>query len=145
MKKGVIRPLAICIFKKKDSILVAEGYDSVRMEHYYRPIGGGIEYGEKSSDAINREVYEEIEAGITNLKYIGTVENIFSFNGDLGHEIVLVYEAEFVDYIFYQKDAFQGKEDDGSIFNLYWLPINDFRNGKLRLVPEALLDLILSK
>lgn len=83
MKKGVIRPLAICIFKNEESILVAEGYDSVKRDYYYRPIGGGIEYGEPGSIAVKREVYEEIEADITNLNYIGTVENIFTYNGDL--------------------------------------------------------------
>lgn len=145
MKKGVIRPLAICIFKNEESILVAEGYDSVKRDYYYRPIGGGIEYGEPGSIAVKREVYEEIEADITNLNYIGTVENIFTYNGDLGHEIVMVYEAEFVDRTIYQKQSITGKEDDGTEFRLFWLPISEFSKGKLRLVPEALIDLIPAK
>lgn len=145
MKKGVIRPLAICIFKNEESILVAEGYDSVKRDYYYRPIGGGIEYGEPGSIAIKREVYEEIEADIINLNYIGTVENIFTYNGDLGHEIVMVYEAEFADRTIYQKQSITGKEDDGTEFRLVWLPISEFSNGKLRLVPEALIDLIPEK
>lgn len=41
MTKGIIRPLVICIFKRDDTILVAEGYDSVKDDYYYRPIGGG--------------------------------------------------------------------------------------------------------
>ena len=41
MKKGIIRPLVICLFKKGDTILVAEGYDPVKDDYYYRPIGGG--------------------------------------------------------------------------------------------------------
>lgn len=40
MKKGIIRPLVICLFKKGDTILVAEGYDPVKDDYYYRPIGG---------------------------------------------------------------------------------------------------------
>jgi len=145
VKKGIIRPLAICIFKNEESILVAEGYDSVKRDYYYRPIGGGIEYGEPGSIAIKREVYEEIEADIINLNYIGTVENIFTYNGDLGHEIVMVYEAEFADRTIYQKQSITGKEDDGTEFKLVWLPISEFSNGKLRLVPEALIDLIPAK
>lgn len=58
MRKGIIQPLVICIFQKDDSILVAEGYDPVKKDYFYRPIGGGIEYGEKSSDALIREVDE---------------------------------------------------------------------------------------
>lgn len=142
MKKGVIRPLAICLFKKGESILAAEGYDSVKKDYYYRPIGGGIEYGEKSLDALKREVNEEISAEIKNINYLGTIENIFTFNGELGHEIVVVYEAEFKDEAFYNMDTFTGKEDDGSVFLLKWIPISKFGTSKLRLVPDGLLDLI---
>lgn len=142
MKKGIIRPLVICIFQKDDSILVAEGYDSVKGDYYYRPIGGGIEYGEKSAEALIREVQEEIETDIFNLKYLGTLENIFTFNGEVGHEIVQVYDASFVDISFYTEDLFEGKEDDGKIFKIMRLPISKFQNGELRLVPDGLLDLI---
>ncbi|WP_223702568.1 NUDIX hydrolase [Sutcliffiella deserti] len=142
MKKGVIRPLAICLFQNNDSILVAEGFDNVSKEYYYRPIGGGIEYGELSSDALRREIKEEIKASITNLKYLGTLENIFKYNGEIGHEIVMIYDATFVDTSFYKKCSFDGQEDDGTIFTLYWKPVSEFQKGKLRLVPEGLLGLI---
>ena len=142
MKKGIIRALVICIFQKDDSILVAEGYDPVKGEYFYRPIGGGIEYGEKSAEALIREIREEIDTEIFNLNYLGTVENIFTFNGEVGHEIVQVYDADFVDSIFYTEALFEGKEDDGNIFKIMRLPISRFQNGELRLVPEGLLDLI---
>lgn len=142
MKKGRIRPLVICIFQKDDTILVAEGYDPVKDDYFYRPIGGGIEYGEKSAEALIREIREEIETDIFDLQYLGTVENIFTFNGEVGHEIVQVYNAAFVDTSFYTKEVFEGKEDDGSIFKIRRLPISKFQSGELRLVPEDLLDLI---
>ncbi|RDU37166.1 DNA mismatch repair protein MutT [Neobacillus piezotolerans] len=142
MKKGQIRPIAICVFRKEDSILVCEGFDEVKKEYYYRPIGGGIEYGETSSNALKREVLEEIGASITNINFLGTVENIFTFNGDLGHEIVFVYNSEFVEKSFYEKSSFVGYEDNGAAFSLYWKPISDFTKHKLRLVPEGLLPLL---
>lgn len=142
MRKGIIRPLVICLFRNGNSILVFEGYDSLKGEHYYRPIGGGIEYGETSIVALKREVKEEIGAEITKPKYLGTIENIFTFNGNIGHEIVMVYDAVFVDTSFYSKSSFEGQEDDGTIFKLLWIPLNEFQNGNLRLVPETLLELI---
>ncbi len=142
MKKGIIRPLVICIFQNNDSILVAEGYDPVKGDYYYRPIGGGIEYGEKSTDALIREVREAIETEIFNLNYLGTVENIFTFNGEIGHEIVQIYDASFVNTSFYTRDSFEGKEDDGKTFKVMWEPISKFQNGELRLVPEDLLNLL---
>src|ERR1051325_12102377 len=95
MKKKRIRPLAICIFRNKDRILVAEGYDSVKDEHFYRPLGGGIEFGETSMDTVCRELREELNAEVErgSLKYLGTVENIFTFLGKPHHEIVLIYDG----------------------------------------------------
>ncbi|KAA0955793.1 NUDIX hydrolase [Sporosarcina sp. ANT_H38] len=142
MRKGIIRPLVICLFRSGNSILVFEGYDPLKGDHYYRPIGGGIEFGETSIVALKREVKEEIGAEITKPKYLGTIENIFTFNGDIGHEIVMVYDAAFVDTSFYSKASFEGQEDDGTIFKLLWIPLKEFQNGNLRLVPETLLELI---
>lgn len=142
MKKGQIRAIAICIFRKNDLILVCEGFDELKQAYYYRPIGGGIEYGETSLDALRREVLEEIGAKITNEKLLGAIENIFTYNGDLGHEIVFVYDAEFIDKSFYDKSSFLGWEDNGVSFNLSWKTISDFKNEKILLVPEELLSLL---
>ncbi|RDW17304.1 NUDIX hydrolase [Oceanobacillus chungangensis] len=142
MKRGEIRPIVICIFINNDSILVAEGYDAVKKEYYYRPIGGGIEFGESSSSALIREVKEEIKADINELKYLGAVENIFTYNGDTGHEIVMVYDASFVDKSLYKLDYFEGVEDDGTVFKLFWKPLSNFQDEELRLVPEKLLGII---
>jgi len=55
-----IRPLAICVFRNQERILVAEGYDSVKKQTFYRPLGGRIEFGEWSYETICRELMEEL-------------------------------------------------------------------------------------
>lgn len=55
---------------------------------------------------------------------------------------MMVYEADFKDETFYARDTFSGIEDDGSVFIIKWIPISEFVSGKLRLVPEGLLDFI---
>lgn len=142
MKNGVIRPLVICIFQKGDKILVAEGYDSIRDDYFYRPIGGGIEFGETSSEALVREVEEEMETDICDIEYLGTVENLFTFNGEIGHEIVQVYNAKFVDSDLYEKTTLVGIEDNGETYKAMWKPVSEFQQVKSRLVPGDLLDLI---
>ncbi|RLQ94336.1 NUDIX hydrolase [Falsibacillus albus] len=139
MRKGIIRPIVICLFRYDDKILVAEGIDPADNSYFYRPIGGGIEYGEKSSAALKREVKEEINASIDNLEFLGTIENIFTYNGEVGHEIVQVYDAIFIDDTFYEIPAFEGIEDSGDCFKVMWKPWSDFISGGLRLVPEELL------
>ena len=82
MRKETIRTIAICVFRNGDRILVAEGVDSIKQEHFYRPLGGMIEFGERSDESIRRELMEEINAEVSDLRYLGLLENIF------------VYEAE---------------------------------------------------
>src|SRR5215216_5710043 len=90
-----IRPIAICVFRHHNCILVAEGYDPVKEEYFYRPLGGGIEFGENSAETIYREILEEINVEVDreSLQYLGALENIFNFNGAMGHEIVLIYDG----------------------------------------------------
>jgi 8-oxo-dGTP pyrophosphatase MutT (NUDIX family) len=141
MKKPRIRPLAICIFRHQDKILVFEGHDQVKRETFYRPLGGGIEFGETSLDTVRREIWEEIGQEIRDLRYLYTLENIFILNSEPGHEIVLVYDGEFVDQVVYEKEEFQGFEDlDHPPFRALWKQISDFGPGKDILYPDGLLE-----
>src|SRR5690349_6932913 len=89
------RPIVICLFRNEGRILADKGVDSVKGQEFYRPLGGMIEFGEHSIDAINREIFEETKQEVRNLKYLGALENIFTYEGKAGHEIVIVYDGEF--------------------------------------------------
>ncbi|WP_460164643.1 NUDIX domain-containing protein [Pseudomonas sp. S2_F03] len=52
-----------------------------------------MEFGETSAQAIVREVQEELGLAITDVRLLGTLENIFTYAGRPGHEIVQVYDA----------------------------------------------------
>jgi 8-oxo-dGTP pyrophosphatase MutT (NUDIX family) len=138
-----VRPLAICLFRNGDRILVGEGYDVVKKQVYYRPLGGAIEFGEFSHDAIVREIREELGAEITNLRYLTTLETVFTCDGQPGHEVVIVYEAAFVDKSIYEKPALSGIEDGGLHFEAVWKPLEDFLSGDPPLYPEGLLEFLL--
>ena len=51
-KSDSIRPIALGIAKKDNKILVGIGYDKVKKQTFYRALGGGIEFGETSKDAV---------------------------------------------------------------------------------------------
>lgn len=110
MKQGQIRALVLCLFRNGDRILVARDRDSVKQSDYYRPVGGGIEFGETSRDALIREMREELGAEIEQLEWLGTLENIFTLEGELGHEIVLIYDAKFGDRTLYTQPTLTGSE-----------------------------------
>jgi len=143
-KKQRIRPLAICVFRHNNCILVAEGYDSVKDEYFYRPLGGGIEFGETSLETICRELMEEINAEVDrqSLKYLGTVENIFHFNGLAGHEIVMIYDGVLKDPGLYEQTLILGKEGNGEDVQAVWKSVNEFREGKSILYPTGLIEIL---
>jgi 8-oxo-dGTP pyrophosphatase MutT (NUDIX family) len=142
MKPGKVRPIAICIIRKDSSILVAEGDDTVKKQVFYRPLGGTIEFSEYSRDTVVRELREEIGAELTDVRYLGTIENIFTYNGQTGHEIVLVYEGTFADRSFYEKESIEGVEIDDSPIRAVWKSLTDFENGQAPLYPDGLLELL---
>jgi 8-oxo-dGTP pyrophosphatase MutT (NUDIX family) len=139
-----IRPVAICVFRKVDRILVAEGYDPVKDEHFYRPLGGGIEFGENSKDTIRRELMEEVqlEADDDSLRYLGAVENVFMFNGAAGHDIVLVYDGILKDASMYAQECIHGREANGEPIRAVWKSLDEFGEGKAILYPTGLLKLL---
>lgn len=135
-----IRVIAICLFHDDGSILVAEGIDSAKNERFARPLGGGIEPGESSRDAIIREIHEETGQEITNLRLLGVLENLFTYDGKSCHEIVFVYDGSFADTAIPSRGEIPMVEG-GWRGTARWRPLNSF-DEQCRLVPEGLSDLI---
>src|SRR5690348_666229 len=142
MSKHKIRPLAIGIFRRDDRILVCEGYDPIKQQTFYRPLGGGIEFGEQAAETVVRELREEIGAEMINPRYLGALENLFIYNGKPGHEIVLVFAGELTDPALYERETWIGQEDDGEAFTVVWKPLADFAAGRALLYPDGLLALL---
>jgi ADP-ribose pyrophosphatase YjhB (NUDIX family) len=137
-----IRPIVIGIFRRANRIMVFEGYDPLKKETFYRPLGGEIEFGEKASDALRREIQEELGADITNIRFLGVLENIFVFNGEPGHEIVMLFEGEFTDQSIYQQEKLTANEDNGMSMNVWWMPLTAFSSGAAPLYPLGLLEFL---
>lgn len=141
MSGSRIRPLAICIFHHHGKILVNPFYDAVQEQTLFRPIGGGIEFGERSRDAIIREVQEEVGLSISDVRLIGTLESIFHYAGKPGHEIVQVFDARFDDAHVYERPWLEGHESDGAPFRAIWCSGASFTDTS-PLVPEGLVELL---
>ncbi|MCY4018187.1 MAG: NUDIX domain-containing protein [Chloroflexi bacterium] len=143
-KKRRIRPLALCVFFRDDKIFLAQGYDSHERAIFYRPIGGKIEFGERGREAVARELREEINAEVTDLKYLGALENLFVYEGLAGHEIALIYQGRFLDGRF-DNDEFRvrGRHKDKVLYEAAWMPLELFRGETATaLYPSGLLELL---
>lgn len=142
-RKPRVRPLALCIFQRDDAIFVAEGRDKVKDETFYRPLGGRIEFGEYAADTVRRELMEEIGAEVRDLQYLGTLENIFIYQGEPRHELVLMFEGAFCDERLYDADRITDAYSDGELlFHAMWKPLSGFRTGAALLYPLGLLELL---
>ena len=91
---NVTRPCAFVFLRSGERMLVSEMVDDLHGT-FYRPPGGGIEFGEHSRDTVVRELREELDLAIDreDLTLLGVVENAFEFRGDAHHEICFIYGA----------------------------------------------------
>jgi hypothetical protein len=102
--KDRIRPIAICLFRNDDRILISEAFDSSKRYYYCRPpLNRAIEYGERSRDAMMQEIKEEIDVEIKNLKSVAVLESIFAMKGIKGVRLFLSMSPNLLRKIFIGK------------------------------------------
>ena len=92
---------------------------------FYRLLGGGIEFGETSAETIKREFMEELGVEVEVQERLDVEENIFTFNGNQGHEIVFLYNAKFKDESLYAKTDFEFIEEGATIETVGWVDISE--------------------
>jgi len=135
-----IRFLVLGLIKEQNNrVFLSQGYDQTKQEYFYRALGGGIEFGEKSVEALKREFQEELQADLTNIQYLTCLENIFSFNGKPGHEVIQLYQCDFADPQFYEWEEISFNEGERQKV-ARWVDVDQCRSRHLRVVPEAVLD-----
>ena len=122
-----IRPIVLGLAIKDNKLLVSEGFDKVKNQTFYRCLGGGIEFLEKSTDALKREFKEEINIDIVIKDFLGISENIFTYEDKNAHELVFYYNINILaeDY----KEEYIVTDDNGQT-KAVWIDINEFKNLK---------------
>ncbi|WP_266079830.1 NUDIX domain-containing protein [Haladaptatus caseinilyticus] len=54
---------------------------------FYYPLGGSVEFGEHSEDALRREFHEELGVSLENVAYYETYEDVFASGSVRYYEI----------------------------------------------------------
>ena len=139
---GYVRAKVICVFRNGTRILVEEGYDPTKGERFYVPPGGRIEFGELSEAALRREMKEELGTEISTPRLLGVLENLFTFDGEEGHEVICVYDARLADPSLYDVVRFVGRESNGQAFDAVWLDLESINTQTPAVYPDGLLELV---
>jgi len=139
--EGRIRVKVFCVLRRGPQLLLSFAIDPDTGARYGRLLGGGIEPGERSEDAVRREFHEEISAELTNLRRLGVVENIFTWEGQLHHEVIFVFAADFADRACYARETFVVNEAvcDGPA---EWVDLRRVLSGEVTVYPHEVLPLL---
>lgn len=132
---------AVCVFSNEGRILAVDALDPTKGERFWGPIGGRVEFGEQSGDAIAREIREELSSEVRNLELLGVLESIFTYDGGDGHEIVFVYDGELAESSLYQEATVRGVESNGEEFSAHWIDPAHPDHGR-PIYPDGLIDLL---
>lgn len=131
-----IRVIAIGLLKDdQNRLLVAPVWDDSQAIKGWRPLGGGVEFGERVEDALKREFIEETGLDIEILSKPLVLENIFEHEGAIGHEIVYVYDVN-TDNPF----TFTTIQEGTLTIPIQWIPIQKFKSGEETIYPITLQD-----
>ena len=136
-----IRVKVFCVLRRGSQLLLSFAIDPDTGDRYGRLLGGGIEPGERAADAVRREFQEEIGAELTSLRRLGVVENIFTWQDQLHHEVIFVFAADFADRALYERDSFVVNEAvcDGPA---RWIELQRVLIGDVTVYPAEVLPLL---
>ena len=140
-----IRTQALARIRRADRILVERCRDEVKDETFFRLLGGTVEFGEKAAETVRRELLEELRAEAAVGPLLATFENIFTFEGQPGHEICLIFDTSLLNEQLYALDAWDAEEEtpDGPLVHeVAWKPIAAFGSSGETLYPEELVVLL---
>lgn len=132
---------SLCIVKHGNRLLVSRDPDKVKKDYYFRPLGGSVDFRERSDQTVKREFMEELGVTLINLKYLGAMENIFTMNGEDCHEIDFIYEGDTKEKGIYDRQEIEFIEGGKKALAM-WVDYDEFASGKLRLVPEEIFKFI---
>ena len=135
-----IRPVVLGLAIKNNKLLVSEGFDKIKNETFYRCLGGGIEFLEKSEEALKREFLEEINISITVKDFLGISENIFTYQGKKAHELILFYSIEISNENY--QEEYIVTDDHGKTV-AKWIDIDEFKNKNKILYPEEVFKYLI--
>ena len=103
--------------------------------------GGRIKIGEKSIDAIKREIKEELnfDIDVNKLTFVKVIENFFMLDTNKFHELFFVYKYNVSEKEYEVLSNIKNNQDN---INSYFEFVNLNNLGNINLLPVEIIELI---
>jgi len=135
--------LAVIRHPRNDTILAVCFHREQTGEPYYRPAGGGIDYGETSREAVHREIREELDVEIESHRILDVTENIYTGEqGEIGHQIMFLWEVSFVDPTLYDREIFVVTDGERPPLEAHWVSPKELAERGIHLFPAPLRGML---
>jgi len=141
MDEPKIKVKAMCLLTQDGFILVADGNSmssnvrKVVPGNFYRVLGGSMNFDETVEEAVRREVREETEIEIEDLKFLNVVENRFVYAGEKGHEVVFLFQGKPKEDNLDKNKIIHAVDGDYE-FDAVWVSIPELLKGPKPLYPD---------
>jgi len=137
---GVFNFRVAGVFIQNGMVLVHRGRD----DDFYALPGGRVEMFEETSDALAREMREEMNADVLIKRLLWICEDFYEYNGNRVHELCYYYLSDFLNLRQVQLGgSFWRTELDGTDLEFVWLPLADIKQTVIypRFLRTGLLNL----
>jgi ADP-ribose pyrophosphatase YjhB (NUDIX family) len=128
------RVKVMCVFLHNGRTLASKAFDKTKNEKFGRLLGGSLELRETTEEGIRREIREELGCEIENLTLLKVAENLFTYEGNQGHDIVFVFKGDLANKELYEKEIIRIVEPYAE-FDAEWISTSDILEGKIPLYP----------
>ncbi len=118
-----VKVKAIGLHWRDGKLLAAEVFDDQGNLKGVRPLGGGVEFGERWQTALIREFKEELGVDVEVTGGPHVMENIYTHHGEVGHEVLFIGEVRFDTDPFAGQDAIEFFEDSGEACTARWFDL----------------------
>ena len=125
--EGIFSLRTAALIIKDNCLLLAK---SDNFDCYYT-VGGGIQSGESSEQAVLREVCEETGKCLEIARLVFVQERFYHVGGENHHEVVFFYLMQNAD-----SDILTGEVTDQQNEHLHWIPLDKLE--QINLVPPFL-------
>jgi ADP-ribose pyrophosphatase YjhB (NUDIX family) len=135
-----IRFVALGAVHRGEELLVQEDEEPGEGT-YYRLLGGGVEFGEHSREAVVREFAEELGVTLRDPTHVGTFERVFTYDDERGHEVWRVYDGDIAEEWPYERDVIRFHEPEtGEDHLARWVSREALRAEGTTFYAPAVLD-----